>query len=787
MWCYFKSHVASVVAPITQQRARNNRRLRTQAGFRRVALQVFVNVATASLIAQQTANGYSAMSTKSRSDRDSLFLSIPYEPPVWCRNFFTNFPDNGRLALGNFPTPLYRLECRRPLPACSDLWNTLSELNNKLYIKRDDLSGGVELGGNKIRKLEFLLSQALQTGCDSVVTIGGEQSNHCRATASASRMVGLEPHLILRSSKANDGDLGLTGNLLIDRMVGSQIYMCTPGEYGRIGSTELVSRLCTNLKEEGLSPYPIPVGGSNGIGTWGYIRGVDELLYQWKEMLPQQETLDHIVVACGSGGTTAGICLGIALHFIYMQHCQDDTNNNNKITTVHAVGVCDDEDYFYRYVAKIADEMGFILPSTSYSTTEDFIRKHLQMYQGKGMGYAQSTAEELDFCMNFAEDTGVVLDPVYSGKALYQFLNVMRTKPDCFKNQRIMFWHTGGTIGMFDKLNELKQSLEVSAPCHRLDVYGTAQAKTSRINVIKTKSHVVSAKITKAAEYYLTNGTIPKPKIVHSILRNDIQRNKKILVIGDIHGCYDELIQLIEKAVHDYNSGTSFDYVISVGDLVNKGPKSVDVVQHFRSNSNYFAVRGNHDDSALRAVLGNSDDRSSGKKKYEWINDLTDDDIEWMLELPYTIRIPSTVFGNANDSLDVLVVHAGLIPEVKLEEQDIQTMTTIREVSLMKDDNGQQHYLFYDLKNTNDDSMQQTSDRHAWATVWKGPYSVVFGHDAKRGLQIYPQENLDETHGRFVIGLDTGCCYGKKLSGLILPDRKLVQVDALDIHCPIDD
>jgi 1-aminocyclopropane-1-carboxylate deaminase/D-cysteine desulfhydrase-like pyridoxal-dependent ACC family enzyme len=97
------------------------------------------------------------------------------------------------------------------------------------YIKRDDMTGGVDLGGNKIRKLEFLLADALANDYNSVVTIGGEQSNHCRATAAAARMVGLEPHLILRTTR-DPSDLRYTGNILIDRMVGSKIYTCTPGE-----------------------------------------------------------------------------------------------------------------------------------------------------------------------------------------------------------------------------------------------------------------------------------------------------------------------------------------------------------------------------------------------------------------------------------------------------------------------------------------------------------------------------------------------------------------------------
>ena len=166
-------------------------------------------------------------------------------------------------------------------------------------------TGGTELGGNKVRKLEFLLADALSNNdCDSVVTIGGEQSNHCRATAAASRMVGLEPHLILRTRRADaihnneNEDLGWVGNVLFDRMVGSTIYTCTPGEYGRLGSNKLVESVCEHLKtEQKLNPYKIPVGGSNAIGTWGYINGVDELMQQIEQIRRDEDfALDHVAL-----------------------------------------------------------------------------------------------------------------------------------------------------------------------------------------------------------------------------------------------------------------------------------------------------------------------------------------------------------------------------------------------------------------------------------------------------------------------------------------------------------
>lgn len=411
------------------------------------------------LIALYPLSGYPAQQASAFSAAMSTTpnQAHPYVPPSWAQGVLHNVPEHGQLTLANLPTPLYRM-------------NSFSGSDGlNFFIKRDDMSGGPELGGNKIRKLEFLLADALANGYNSVVTIGGEQSNHCRATAAAARMVGLEPHLILRTRRANDNlqEFGYTGNILVDRMVGSTIYTCTPGEYGRVGSNELVKRLCAYLESQCSSnkPYPIPVGGSNGLGSWGYINGADELMQQWKSV--DTESLDHVVFACGSGGTAAGITLGIALAF-----GAADGVDPGKMPIVHAMGVCDDPEYFYDYVAEIADEMGFKLPSGSM-TTRDFIRRHLVVHQAKGLGYAASTPEELDFVTKFALDTGIVLDPVYSGKALYHFLSeVVPNDPDSFRGKNILFWHTGGALGLYDKGDALIETLSEVSPVKRLDVYG---------------------------------------------------------------------------------------------------------------------------------------------------------------------------------------------------------------------------------------------------------------------------------------------------------------------------
>ncbi|KAL7533258.1 hypothetical protein ACHAXR_005129 [Thalassiosira sp. AJA248-18] len=417
--------------------------------------------------------------------------SHPYKPPDWATNILTNVPKHGRLHLANLPTPVQLIGPKACANRTNGILSRLNELNIKLYIKRDDATGGAELGGNKIRKLEFLLADALAKECDSVVTIGGEQSNHCRATAAASRMVGLSPHLILRTCRADaihekKDDLGWLGNILFDRMVGSTIYTCTPGEYGRLGSNKLVESVCDyiQLKQKTHSKaYPIPVGGSNAIGTWGYINGVDELMQQVESIhngeSSSEFSLDHVVFATGSGGTSTGIAIGLSLAHGSLGDRHPATFDHSA-PQVHAVGVCDNPDYFYNTMSSIADEMGICLPSET--TTEKFVREAVTVHNGKGRGYAVSTDDELDFILQFSTETGIVLDPVYSGKAVYYFLKkVVEETPDAYRNKNILFWHTGGSIGLYEKGDDLLDRLSFASPVKRIDAYGTKKVDNNDV------------------------------------------------------------------------------------------------------------------------------------------------------------------------------------------------------------------------------------------------------------------------------------------------------------------
>lgn len=274
---------------------------------------------------------------------------------------------------------------------------------------------------------------------------------------------------------------------------------------------------------------------------------------------------------------------------------------------------------------------------------------------------------------------------------------------------------------------------------------------------------------------------LPPPRVLHQTLpeshlrRNPFSsRTTALLIIGDIHGCYDELLALHTKAQQvlkeqsiseSTTTNEDFDAVILLGDLCNKGPYSLKVIQHVRQTPFWYTIRGNHDDGALLAVLGEPDRRSS--PKYSWIshecNGLTSADIQWMKELPYTIRLPREWL---EESVDTVLVHAGLIPGIPLAEQTIDTMVTVRNLHTAG------------------------SKEVPWASRWNWHaegFRVIFGHDAKRGLQYIDKNNHS------AIGLDTGACYGKEMTGLIVlvdHDKKtcrriLVSVPSAQVYCPI--
>jgi len=316
-----------------------------------------------------------------------------------------------RIAIANLPTPLERLE------------RLSAQLGVELWVKRDDLTGA-ELSGNKVRKLEFLFADARAQGADHIITCGGAQSNHCRATALAASRLGMRTTLRLRVADPSQPP-PIEANILLDKLSGAEIRWVSPEQYAR--RAELFALVAEELQRAGRKPYIIPEGGSNGVGAWGYVRAIEELHGQ----LPPGPVT--IVYAAGSGGTGAGIILGIKL-------CG--------LRDARAVGVnvCDDRDYFVREIGQIVE--GAI---KQWRLAVAFERNEIEILDGYvGGGYGISRPEELALIRDVARTEGLVLDPVYTGKA---FLGMKEHAREL--GPRIVFMHTGGIYGLLAKAAEL--------------------------------------------------------------------------------------------------------------------------------------------------------------------------------------------------------------------------------------------------------------------------------------------------------------------------------------------
>jgi D-cysteine desulfhydrase len=322
------------------------------------------------------------------------------------------------LSLARLPTPIERL------PRLSEV------LDLEIWCKRDDLTGAA-LTGNKIRKLEFLFAEARAQDADVIVTCGGEQSNHCRASAVAARQLGLESYLLLRTEDPKCPPKP-EGNILLDALVGAEVRWVSRAEYAR--RAELFPEVARMLEARGRRPYFVPEGGSNALGAWGYVRCVDELA---RELPPGPATL---VYAAGSGGTGAGLILGQKLLGLPWR--------------IVGVNVCDDRDYFVRVIGEIVEEAidRFHLPVS-------FSRAEVEICDGYvGLGYAKSQKEELACLVELARTEGVILDPVYTGKAFFGLRRELEKDPRQFGG-RIVFLHTGGLFGLFPKAPELHSLL----------------------------------------------------------------------------------------------------------------------------------------------------------------------------------------------------------------------------------------------------------------------------------------------------------------------------------------
>ena len=254
-------------------------------------------------------------------------------------------------------------------------------------------------------------------------------------------------------------------------------------------------------------------------------------------------------------------------------------------------------------------------------------------------------------------------------------------------------------------------------------------------------------------------------KVPHVVLEPEFIADKRVFVIGDVHGCYDELKCLLEKA--EICIGDPSIITILVGDLINKGHQSREVLDYVR-RLGALSVRGNHDQKCIGQMTFLRESKPI-EKEFEWLRDLTDEDYTQLINLPYTISLPS---------LQSVIVHAGLVPGIPLVSQDAVEMIIMRNLIIEDDNDCQVESNNREPNHRRYKATKSLSPGEPWASLWPGPDHVYFGHDAIRGLQ----------QCKYATGLDTGCVYGKKLTGVFLTgDKQLVEVNAKKMYSKPDD
>jgi len=318
-----------------------------------------------------------------------------------------------RIRLSHLPTPLFHNEALDRL------------VGSELWVKLDDSNAGAA-SGNKIRKLEFLLAQALTERVTSVITCGGEQSNHARATALAAASLGLKSILLLRTSNPTRPP-DFTGNLLLSRMAGAEVRFISVAQYAVRDALMVAEKEL--LRARGERAYVIPEGGSNGLGALGWVEAMREIRTQLDLGLGNgPKPFDAIVHACGSGGTAAGCVLGAAQFGV--------------ANRVLAMAVCDNVAYFEHAI-------GAIIRSAQQLDSSLTQPAQLEIYDTwKGPAYAVADSDQMNFMLQVARCSGVILDPVYTGKALYG-LSRLPNKP-----ARTLFLHTGGLPGLLAQASD---------------------------------------------------------------------------------------------------------------------------------------------------------------------------------------------------------------------------------------------------------------------------------------------------------------------------------------------
>lgn len=287
-------------------------------------------------------------------------------------------------------------------------------------MKRDETTG-TEISGNKVRKLEYVIAQALAENCDTLVTCGGVQSNHCRATAVLGARLGLKVHLILRGNRPSVAD----GNLMLDYVAGARITYIPESQWAT--HEEVATQLQSNYSTSGDKAWVIPVGASDEIGLWGYIAACEELS---EDFTQQGINPGYIVTATGSGGTQGGLVLGRELYGLDSE--------------IVAINVCDDADWFERKIRR-----DLRLWKQRYNSQLDVDALPIRTIEGYvGPGYARAGPEVFDIICRLARAEGLFLDPVYTAKAFHGMVREIESGR-LADTDHIVFIHTGGLFGVF--------------------------------------------------------------------------------------------------------------------------------------------------------------------------------------------------------------------------------------------------------------------------------------------------------------------------------------------------
>jgi D-cysteine desulfhydrase len=293
----------------------------------------------------------------------------------------------------------------------------------RIFIKRDDLLG-LAGGGNKTRKLEFLVADALSQGADTLITCGAIQSNHCRLTLSAANTENLKCQLVLQELEVNSYRPNASGNHLLDQVLGVENIRVVPPDSSLPNE---MHRLAQDLVAEGRKPYVIPIGGSNAIGTLGYVAGGQEILQQVRQ---QELQINHVVCASGSAGTQAGLVTAFRAQ-------------ESKLV-VQGITVSRDRAQQEAKVLELATQTSKLLNleghigAKAISCNDEYV----------GAGYSLPTDEMVEAVKLVAQTESILLDPVYTGKAMAGLIGLVR-KGFYTTTDQVLFLHTGGSPALY--------------------------------------------------------------------------------------------------------------------------------------------------------------------------------------------------------------------------------------------------------------------------------------------------------------------------------------------------